>query len=264
MRIGYVQMEPIFGEAERNLRRAKNMMKQQNADLWVLPELFATGYQFTAQEEAAALAEPVPEGVTTQDLILFAHERCCHIVAGLAEKAPNKAIYNAAILVGPKGQLSLYRKIHLFLEEKRWFTPGDIPFPVIDIGEAKVGMMICFDHFFPEAARTLALQGAEIIAHPANLVMPVYAQLTMRARAIENGVFTVTANRVGSEARTDKRLHFIGESQIVSPRGDVLVRSSKDKEETKVVKINPAAARDKSLNPYNDRLADRRVDFYNL
>jgi len=264
MRIGYVQMEPVFGEVEQNIRRAEVLMGKEKADLWVLPELFATGYQFTAQEEAAALAEPVPEGPTTQHLILFAHERRCHIVAGLAEKAPNGAIYNAAILVGPKGQLTLYRKIHLFLEEKRWFTPGDIPFSVIDIGEAKVGIMICFDHFFPEAARTLALRGAEIIAHPANLVMPVYAQLTMRARAIENGVFTVTANRVGSEARTDKTLHFTGESQIVSPRGDVLVRSSKDKEEVRVVEIDPAAARDKSLNPYNDRLADRRVDFYNL
>ncbi|HCP32425.1 TPA: acyltransferase [Candidatus Acetothermia bacterium] len=263
MRIGYVQMEPIFGEVRRNLRHAKNMMRQQNADLWVLPELFATGYQFTAQEEATALAEPVPEGPTTQDLITFAHERRCHIVAGLAESHESN-VYNSAVLVGPSGFLTRYRKVHLFSEEKCWFTPGDIPFPVIDIGEAKVGMMICFDHFFPEVARTLTLQGAQIIAHPANLVMPVYAQLTMRARAIENGVFTVTANRVGSEARTDKRLRFTGESQIVSPSGDILVQSSKDKQEARVVKIDPAVARDKSLNPYNDRLADRRVDFYNL
>ena len=263
MRIGYVQVEPIFGEVERNLRHTKNMMKQQNADLWVLPELFATGYQFTAQEEAAALAEPIPKGSTTQALISFARKQLCHIVAGLAESHESN-VYNSAVLVGPSGFLARYRKIHLFLEEKRWFTPGDIPFPVIDIGEAKVGMMICFDHFFPEAARTLALRGAEILAHPANLVMPVYAQLTMRARALENGVFTITANRVGTEARSDKILHFTGESQIVSPSGDVLVRSSKDKEEARVVEIDPAAARDKSLNPYNDRLADRRVDFYNL
>ncbi len=263
MHIGYVQMEPIFGEVERNLHYAEVLMGKGKADLWVLPELFATGYQFTAQEEVAALAEPIPKGSTTQALISFARKQLCHIVAGLAESHESN-VYNSAVLVGPSGFLARYRKVHLFSEEKRWFSPGDTPFPVVDVGEAKVGIMICFDHFFPEAARTLTLRGAEIIVHPANLVMPVYAQLTMRARAIENGVFTVTANRVGSEARTDKTLHFTGESQIVSPSGDVLVRSSKDKEEATVVEIDPAAARDKSLNPYNDRLADRRVDFYDI
>jgi len=108
----------------------------------------------------------------------------------------------------------------------------------------------------------LALKGAEIIAHPSNLVMPVYAQVTMRARALENGVFTVTANRVGIEARTDETLRFTGESQIVSPSGEILVRSPGEGEDVQVVEIDLAQARDKSLNTYNDRLADRRPDFY--
>jgi predicted amidohydrolase len=124
-------------------------------------------------------------------------------------------------------------------------------------------MMICFDHFFPESARTLALNGAEIIAHPSNLVMPVYAQLTMRTRALENGVFTVTANRVGTESRIPgKTLRYTGESQIVSPSGEILARSPAEGEDIQVVAIDPADARDKALNPFNDRVADRRPDYY--
>ena len=108
----------------------------------------------------------------------------------------------------------------------------------------------------------VAIRGVEIIAHPSNLVMPVYAQVTMRARALENGVFTITANRVGIEARTDEVLRYTGESQIVSPSGEILVRSPAEGEDVQVVEIDPAQARDKSLNAYNDRLADRRPDLY--
>lgn len=236
-------------------------MRQPTVNLWVLPELFATGYQFASQAELDALSEPVPEGPTTQALIAFARKQNCFIVAGLAEYHGGY-VYNSAVLVGPDGLLTCYRKVHLFSMEKQWFAPGDTPFLVEDIGPAKVGMMICFDHLFPESARTLALKGAEIIAHPSNLVMPVYAQVTMRSRALENGVFTVTANRVGIEARTDETLRFTGESQIVSPSGEILVRSPAEGEDVQVVEVDPAQARDKSLNAYNDRLADRRPNFY--
>jgi len=272
MQIGYVQTDPGFGEVEENLRRAQELMSRTAADLWVLPELFATGYQFASQEELNDLAEPVPDGPTTRALIGFAWERDCFIVAGLAESAEGN-VHNSAVLVGSDGLVACYRKVHLFSKEKLWFTPGDAPFPVADIGCAKIGVMICFDHLFPEvmicfdhlfpeSARSLALNGAEIIAHPSNLVMPVYAQLTMRARALENGVFTVTANRVGVEARSDATLRFTGESQIVSPMGEILVHSPAEGEDVQVVEIDPAKARDKSLNAYNDRLADRRPDMY--
>jgi len=239
MRLGYVQTNPVFGEVEGNLSHARELMQQTTADLWVLPELFATGYQFAARKNR------------------------CFIAAGLAELHGGNA-YNSAVLVGPDGLLACYRKIHLFSEEKLWFTPGDTPFPVADIGRAKIGVMICFDHLFPESARSLALSGAEIIAHPSNLVMPVYAQVTMRARALENGVFTITANRVGVEARNDETLHFTGESQIVSPDGEILAGSPAEGEDVRVIEIDPAQARDKSLNPMNDRLADRRPDLYAL
>jgi predicted amidohydrolase len=250
MRIGIVQSNPCFGKVERNLHRVEELVGEGRADLWVIPELFATGYQFVSREDLERLAEPIPNGKTTQALIDIAQARRCHIVAGIPEIA-GETLYNTAVIVGPSGFLERYRKIHLFFEEKRWFTPGDGPFPVIDIGIAKVGLMIW-----------LALRGAEIIAHPANLVMPIYAQLTMRVRALENGLFTATANRVGIEARSAQTLHFTGESQIISPRGEILARLSPDQEETKIVEIDPVKARDKTLNQYNDLIADRRPRLY--
>ncbi|RLE28113.1 acyltransferase, partial [Candidatus Acetothermia bacterium] len=106
--------------------------------------------------------------------------------------------------------------------------------------------------------------GAQIIAHPANLVLPGVAQLTMRARALENRVFTVTANRIGEERRGGESLRFTGQSQIVSPRGEVLASSPEGAEEAVAVEIDPAIALDKRLTPLNDLLADRRVDLYEL
>lgn len=256
-----MQMHPMFGAVEENIDRASALLHTGKSDLWVLPELFATGYQFTSAEEARTFAEPVPDGPTTRRLIDIADRSGAVIVAGLPEIA-NGRVYNAAVIVGPGGLLDRYRKVHLFFREKEIFSPGDLPFPVIDIGVVKVGVMICFDHFFPEAARTLALSGAQVIAHPANLVMPLFAQLTMRVRALENRVFTVTANRIGEEARTDSTLRFTGESQIVSPAGEILARLTATEEQARTVEIDPSQALDKTINPLNDLLADRRPDLY--
>ncbi|MFO8034825.1 MAG: nitrilase-related carbon-nitrogen hydrolase [Candidatus Bipolaricaulota bacterium] len=263
MRVGYVQMEPAFGEPSSNLERARKLLMRERAELWVLPELFNTGYVFASHDEVQELAEPVPDGPTTQGLVEAAQELKAHIVAGLAERAGSQA-YNSAVAVGPRGLVTVYRKVHLFAEEKRWFAPGDTPFPVLDLRGAKVGVMVCFDHFFPEAARTLALQGAEIIAHPANLVMPGIAQRTMTVRALENRLFTVTANRVGAEERGGRALRFTGLSQIVSPVGTLLASSPEEDEDVKALDVDPTLAQDKRLNPWNDLLADRRPGFYSV
>jgi len=261
MRIGIVQSSPVFGEVEGNLTGCFDLMSPHTADLWVLPELFATGYQFLSPDESRELAELVPDGVTTQTLIAYAVRNECSIVAGLPE-LDGDDVYNAAVLVGPDGFLARYRKIHLFYEEKINFTPGDLPFPVIDIGIATIGMMVCFDHLFPESARSLALQGADVIAHPANLVLPDLAQRTMSIRALENGVYTATANRVGTEARTNESLTYTGQSQVIGPDGEALVRLSQDKVEVAVVEIDLTKARDKAITVHNDKLADRRPDLY--
>ena len=297
MRIGIAQTSPAFGSRDRNIAEALELIGREHADLWILPELFASGYQFVNASEARALAEPVPYGPTTQALIEHARLHNCHIVAGLPElgelaepvpggsttgalvehaaeqgcrivaglpESDGKRLYNSAVLVGPNGFLACYRKVHLFYEEKQHFSPGDRSFPVIDVGIARIGLMVCFDHFFPESARSLALQGADVIAHPANLVLPDLAQRTMAIRALENGVFTATANRVGVESRTSETLVYTGQSQIVGPDGEVCVQLSPDGVEAAVVEIDVERARDKRITGFNDKLADRRPDQYRL
>jgi predicted amidohydrolase len=263
MRLGIVQTEPAFGERRRNLDDAFELMDRDSADLWVLPEFFASGYQFVDAREVSRLAEPIPEGPTTQSLVAFCRDHGCLAVGGLPEAAPS-GLYNAAVLVGPAGYLASYRKIHLFGIETVFFLPGDRPFSTCDVGGTCVGIMICFDHLFPEAARSLALLGADVIAHPANLVLPGVAQRTMEVRALENGVYAATANRVGSEARDEKELRYTGESQVVGPDGDVLVRLSPDRVEAAVVEIDISRARDKAVTSLNDKLADRRPHLYTL
>ncbi len=261
MRVGLVQTDPRFGERRRNVDDALALMEPQRADLWVLPEFFATGYQFLDSAEAARLAEPIPEGPTTHDLAAFCRSNDCCIVAGLPEAAPD-GTYNSALLVGPDGFIATYRKIHLFALEKTLFRPGDRPFSVCVARGARVGIMICFDHLFPESARSLALLGAELLAHPANLVLPEIGQQTMAVRALENGVYAATANRVGTESRAGKVLRYTGQSQIVGPRGEVLARLSADRVEVGIAEIDLARARDKSITSHNDKLADRRPDLY--
>jgi len=258
--IGSVQFRPLFGKKKHNIERAITLMNRKRADLYVLPELFNTGYSFKDKSEVRGLAESVSKGETTQALMEYARTRGTSIVAGIAECA-GKKIYNTAILVKPNGEIEKYRKTHLFLFEKLLFESGRGPYQVHRVGEARVGMLICFDWIFPEPFRELALKGADIIAHPSNLVLP-YCQDAMVTRALENRLFIVLANRVGSEKRRGERLTFTGGSEIVSPRGKILAKAL-DKEETSITtKISLREARDKKVTLLNHIFRDRRTDLY--
>ncbi|NUN22253.1 MAG: acyltransferase [Candidatus Jettenia caeni] len=259
MRVGFLQTFPLFGKKDENLDNAVAGIKRTDADLVVLPELFNTGYQFTSRKEVFGLAETIPEGQTTQALIKLSKEKHRYIVAGLSEREGNYS-YNSAILVGPSGFIGCYRKLHLFHHEKLWFEPGNGALNIYDIGQARIGIMICFDWFFPEVARSLALKGADIICHPANLVLP-YCPQAMITRCVENRVFAITANRIGAEKRSEEMLTFIGSSQILGIKGEILYRASSDREESMVVEINPKNARDKQITPTNHLFYDRRVEF---
>lgn len=262
MKAAFVQMNIQFGDPEANIRTAERLLGSARADLFVLPELFHSGYLFSSKDELSILAEPIPGGETTQFLADMAAAKKCHIVSGAAERAGDQ-FFNSAVLLGPDGHLATYRKIHLYDTEKKWFTPGDRPFFAVDIGVAKIGMMICFDWMFPEAMRSLALLGADVVCHPANLVMP-YCQQAMITRCLENNVFAVTANRIGSDDRKGESLAFTGQSQITGPRGEVLASAPEREESVQVVDIDVAAARDKWLNTRNTLFADRRPDMYSL
>ena len=261
MKAAFFQFSPKFGDIRGNVERTVQALSSVDADLIVLPELFSTGYQFVSEKEAKGLSEDVPSGFTTAALVRLSREKSIYIVAGLAERNGGR-LYNSAVLTGPSGFIGVYRKTHLYCEEKLWFTAGDTGFKVWDTPAGRIGVMVCFDWFFPESARTLALKGAQIIAHPSNLVLP-YCPDAMVTRCLENRVFAVTSNRTGTEERGGKTaLQFIGQSEIVSPSGRVLHRASADKEETGVAEINIEEAANKKINPFNNIFGDRRGEFY--
>ena len=260
-RVGFVQNNPIFANVQENLNRVKELIQDQNADLFVLPELFATGYQFKDMGESRSLAELVPGGVTTSMLTAIAKKINAFIIAGLAEIDEGQ-VYNSAVVTGPNGYIGKYRKIHLFDREKSCFQEGNLPLQVFEIAGAQVGVMICFDWRFPETARTLSLMGADLIAHPSNLVL-THCPQAMITRCLENRIFAVTADRVGIENRLDDEpLNFMGQSQVVDPNGNVLVRASMTDEAVNVVELDLSLARNKFLNSYNHIFKDRRTDLY--
>ena len=261
MRVGFAQFRPIFGEVEANIERSAAFAGSLDCDLIVLPELCTTGYNFSSREEAEQLAEAAPDGAACTAWRDVARQTGRCIVAGLAEKCED-GIFNSSVLVEPDGTIHVYRKVHLFNREKKWFKPGD-GFAVHDIGGVRVGMMICFDWIFPESARTLALMGADIICHPVNLVLP-WCQMAMVTRCVENRVFAVTANRYGTEDRHGHSLTFTGSSQITAPDGSVLAQAGDGTDCTLAVDIDPSEARKKTINDYNDLLADRRPECYKL
>ncbi len=258
MHLAVVQTNPVFGETQRNVQEALDLMATVKAGLYVLPELFNTGYNFIKQKELAALGERA-DGMTYESLLKFAEDRNCYIVYGFAEKAD--IMYNSASLIGSDGFIGIYRKVHLFYRENIFFAPGNLGFPVFDLPFGRIGMMICFDWAYPESARTLTLKGAQLIAHPSNLVLP-YCPDGMVTRALENKIFTATADRVGEENRGGVELKFIGTSEIVDPNGKILCRLHNNHPAIKSVEIDLSLSDNKQINEYNDILKGRRQDQY--
>lgn len=265
MKIGYLQFQPQFGKPDENISKIKKLISDKDFDLLVLPELSNSGYLFTDRKELEELSEVIEESKFCKALKYICSEKDSYIVSGICERDGNN-FFNSSVLVCPDGKIFTYRKIHLFDEEKLWFTPGDRHLEVYEIdnkrsGKAKIGMMICFDWIFPETARTLALKGAQIICHPSNLVLS-FCQRSMFTRAVENRVFTITANRTGKDVRDKKELSFTGESVIVNPKGEYLCRAGLDKEEVCIAEINPEDALNKNITVRNNLFEDRRKEFY--
>ncbi len=260
-KIAMCQFRPVLLNVDANIDKMKQMIEPIDADLIVFPELATSGYVFNSQEEVIRCAEVFNQGITAQTFKEIAERKQCSIVIGFPEN-DNGEFYNSSIMINPNGCIYLYRKIHLFNEEKRWFKDGNLGFNVYPAkNQVRVGMMICFDWFFPESARTLMLKGAQIIAHPSNLVMP-WCQQAMTTRCLENHVFGMTANRVGTEKNGDKSLSFTGKSQITSPLGEIICRYGEEEEQIKVVEIETKEADNKQVNHWNHILRDRKEKYY--
>jgi predicted amidohydrolase len=272
-RIAVCQYEPHVGDPEGNRAQAVRWARaaaERGAQLAVLPELASSGYTFQSVEEAQAAAEDPLSGPTVAALAAVAQDSGMHIVCGLDERA-GQCRHNSAVLLGPSGVLATYRKLHLFHDEQSWFTPGS-SLPVVDLPFGRVGMIICYDLWFPEAVRTLALAGAELVAVPTNWVASFkrtvyddrgYCQgdYVAMATAAQNGVVMACADRIGEE----RGLRFLGASIIVGADGwPVAGPASADGEEMLVADVDlGSAARARQRTPRNDLLGDRRPDAYN-
>jgi len=259
-RVGFVQGRPRFGRTRENLERALALAAPLGAELVVIPELWSSGYVFSSHAELAALAEDARRGVTARVTSAAARRERRHYVIGFPERHRGR-FYNSAILVGPSGVKAVYRKLHLFEREQEWFSPGDLPLAVHRVGPARVGLLICFDWRFPETARVLALLGADVIAHPSNLVYR-NAQRMMTLRSFENRVYTITANRTGTESRPAGRVPFTGRSQIVNTMGEVVASANKTDEVARAADCDLARTRDKAMSPLTHLWTSRRPEFY--
>jgi predicted amidohydrolase len=257
VRIGYVQFAPALGDLRATLSTIDRLLEGVEADLLVLPELCNSGYNFRSQQEAWETSEEMGNSPFLRHLESLCRQRRFHLVTGLNERG-GASLYNSAVLVGPQGIIGRYRKLHLFLNERDFFRPGNAGLPVFTIGPCRVGMLVCFDWIFPEVWRVLALKGADVICHPSNLVLPGLAQRGVPIHALMSRVYAVTGNRIGSEGS----LTYTGRSLVADPLGDVLAQASATEEEVGVVEVDVALARNKLVTPRNDILADRRPEEY--
>ncbi len=266
-RIAGVQMDVQIADVAANLSHICEKLRQTaaaGAVLTIFPECAVTGYCFESLAEALPYAQSIP-GPATNQIAATCAELKCHAIVGMLERSGER-VFNAAVLVGPEGVVGSYRKVHLpFLGIDMFTTPGDRPFAVQSAGPIQVGMNICYDAAFPEAARCLSILGADLIVLPTN--WPPGAECTAscvpNARAMENGVYYIAVNRVG----TERGFTFIGRSKIVDPVGRTLAESQTLGEEILYAEIDPAWARNKHVirvpgKHEIDRLADRRPEMY--
>lgn len=266
VRAAVAQTDPRLGDVAGNLAGCLARLDEAasaGCDLVVFPECALTGYMFDDPEAARRCAEPIP-GPSTNALAAACARTGLHCVVGMLE-ADAGALRNTAVLLGPDGLVGRYRKSHIACLGVDCFTvPGDEPYAVFDTPIGRIGLEVCYDWRFPEISRVLALQGAEIIAHPTNSPVQAreVAEFMTRARACENAVFFLTANRCGREGGAT----FFGWSQIVDPGGRRIAEAAAD-EALVVCDLDLDLARAKTRRPgdggYSVSLFDdRRPELY--
>jgi N-carbamoylputrescine amidase len=278
-KIGLIQMS-CSPDAEANLAKAVARIRQAAADgarIVCVEELFRSQY-FCREENAALfdLAEPIP-GPTTECLSTVARELEIAIVGSIFERRTAGVYHNTAVVLDADGSLAgMYRKMHIpddpLYFEKYYFTPGDLGFRCFDTRYARIAPLVCWDQWYPEAARLAALAGAQVLFyptaigwHPSEKARHGRAQhdawrTIQRSHAIANGVYVAAVNRVGYEGPPGHGLEFWGASFVADPFGQVLAEASHANEETLIVECDPARIEEVRRNwPF---LRDRRIDAY--
>lgn len=267
MRIAGIQTDVVFKDISANLSRLEATVRdevRQGTELTIFPECYSSGYCFDSFDEAKQFGESIP-GPSTDRVAQRCRELKTYVIFGMLELA-GKDLFNAAVLVGPDGVIGSYRKVHLpYLGVDRFTTPGDRPFEVFEAGGVRIGMLICYDGGFPEAARVLAIRGADLIALPTNWPPggAYMAEYSINSRAMENGIYFAAVNRVGME----NGFSFIGKSRICNPTGATMTSIDDARADVMRADIDPIQARTKKIvrvpgKHLIDRMADRRPEMY--
>ncbi|HMD71087.1 MAG TPA: carbon-nitrogen hydrolase [Bryobacteraceae bacterium] len=278
-RIGLVQMA-CSKDPNENLAKAEWRIREaagKGAQIVCLQELFRSQYFCRVEDPGLFdLAEPIP-GPTTESLARLAHELQVAIVGSVFERRAPGVYHNTAVVVDADGSLlGIYRKMHVPDDpgyyEKYYFTPGDLGFRCFDTRFARVAPLVCWDQWYPEAARLAALAGAQVLFyptaigwHPAEKVRDGAAEhdawrTIQRAHAIANGLYAAAVNRVGHEGPPETGLEFWGGSFVADPFGKLLAEASHYAEETLIVECDPRRIEEVRRNwPF---LRDRRIDAY--
>ena len=272
VRIAAAQYQPRLGDLDANRAEAvrwAHAAADAGAQLAVLPELASSGYVFRSVEEAEAAAEDARTGPTVTALTEVCRESGMYVAVGIDER-DGDCRHNSAVLLGPTGHIATYRKLHLFHDEQSWFVPGD-SLPVAQLPFGRVGMIVCFDLWFPEAARALAVAGAEIVAVPTNWVASfkrtvadergyIQGDYVAMVTAAQNGVVMACADRVGEERGTI----FLGASIIVGADGWPVAGPAPIDEPALLIADVDLADVEKARRrtPRNHLLDDRRPDAY--
>src|SRR5215471_12500995 len=267
--IACAQIDCVLGDPQTNREKIIAHIRsaaERDAKLVMFPECALTGYAYNSLAEAVPFAERI-DGPSSEAIAEACRETGTHAVAGFIESDGDK-FYNAAMLVGPNGVAGSYRKVHLpFIGIDRFLTPGDRQFKVFDLPFGRVGVNICYDISFPEAARVLKLMGAELIALITNWPEAAWRspEFVANTRALENHLFYAATDRVGTESGWK----FIGRSKIVDCNGDTLAEAGVEEEELLVAAIDFQQANQNHIvnvaGAYElDRLGDRRPEMYQL
>jgi predicted amidohydrolase len=254
-----------LGDIPYNIATSAALVEEavrQGAELVVLPECMDTGYLFDSPEHCRQLAEAVPDGPFVSAMAKLARKHGIYIASGITEwDASKQRIFNTGIMLGRDGEVAVhYHKQFLATHDQNWFAFGERGCPVVETDLGRIGLLICFDGRIPEIARSIALQGAEIIVDMANFFAMDQADMWGPARAYENGIWLVAATKAGYE----RSIYYPGGSMIVDPKGRVVAKMPYDRHGLVVADVFPDQAHVKSIYAGNDKFADRRPATYGI
>ena len=270
----------VSNNEKLNIKNSINKIKlaaKKKAKIICLPELFLSPYFCQTENHSKfKLAEKIP-GKKTILYCELAKKLSVILIIPLFEKKTYGFYHNTSIIINEKGKIiSKYRKMHIPDDpgyyEKFYFTPGDLGFKSTKTKYAKIGSLICWDQWFPEAARLTVLKGAEILFYPTAIgwhpkekkrfgKSQLDAWITMqRSHAIANGVFVAAVNRTGLEKIGNKKIQFWGNSLIIDPSGNIVARAKSEKEEILICDIN--LSKIENVRNHWPFLRDRRIDYY--